>query len=550
MIFLSRDLPSRNAGRQVSAKTVALRNWINDFIIPLCAETNDSRLIKVKGSQHKQLYLPSSRGLVEYFLEYRSMLKNEGTPLLQIASSDLFYATMARDFPYVHTTPLNSFVKCSKCREFEELADRLVHEGFSSDSMEMRSLNHRRSVHNDDQRSERMHYYNLKDLASNPEHLVIIIDGMTKIAFPKGPFTHLWQPFSTLGSISPMGLINHSNGDHMLYTSFGQWPGNQDTVLTVLFDYLRSYFAKITIRPKTLYLHLDNCVPQNKNRIFFAFCAYLVHLGWFERIELSYQITGHTHEDIDQWFSTISASIRGKTFYSFEQFRAFVCNVYRKDPPKIVELTHCYAFANFFQYAANEVENSGILHGFAFSKVDNQVVMEIRARNLQVPWHQQALQVLAELPDQSELCCYEPVLQFDHRQISAMLRGCQCYLPHGSEPFQFWSRYLEDPRAFFFTDPLEDAVRFLCFLFTSVSNPHFHFSTIHSPGFLCIVLDHSALCFCSGARAAPEPPAVPGVDPCGFGGCEASSQLHPQPRPSARRLWNHPRRSHRALQSH
>ena len=61
---------------------------------------------------------------------------------------------------------------------------------------------------------------------------------------------------------------------------------------------------------RVLYLQLDNCSGDNKNRFVLMFCAYLVHIGLFEKVKISFLCVGHTHEDIDQLFSTYVSYLR------------------------------------------------------------------------------------------------------------------------------------------------------------------------------------------------------------------------------------------------
>ena len=58
-----------------------------------------------------------------------------------------------------------------------------------------------------------------------------------------------------------------------------------------------------------LYL-LDNTSGDNKNRYVMAFLAFLVHIRVFEKVKVSFMEVGHTHEDIDQFFSVIANNVR------------------------------------------------------------------------------------------------------------------------------------------------------------------------------------------------------------------------------------------------
>ena len=61
--------------------------------------------------------------------------------------------------------------------------------------------------------------------------------------------------------------------------------------------------------PRRLYLQLDNA-SYNKSAQFLAFLAFLVEMGCFDCIKLSYLIVGHTHEIIDQCFSVLSKYLK------------------------------------------------------------------------------------------------------------------------------------------------------------------------------------------------------------------------------------------------
>jgi hypothetical protein len=61
--------------------------------------------------------------------------------------------------------------------------------------------------------------------------------------------------------------------------------------------------------PQLLYLQLDNG-PDNKSKQSLAFLAYLVEQKIFHCIKVSYLMVGHTHENIDSYFSCISRFIK------------------------------------------------------------------------------------------------------------------------------------------------------------------------------------------------------------------------------------------------
>lgn len=62
--------------------------------------------------------------------------------------------------------------------------------------------------------------------------------------------------------------------------------------------------------PNVLFVQLDNCTRENKNRFFMSYLQCLVHWKVFNEIVASFLPIGHTHEDVDQAFSSTSARLK------------------------------------------------------------------------------------------------------------------------------------------------------------------------------------------------------------------------------------------------
>ena len=57
-------------------------------------------------------------------------------------------------------------------------------------------------------------------------------------------------------------------------------------------------------RRRVLNLQFDNC-GVNKNYLVFVLASMLVYSNQFTAVNVDYMHVGHTHEDIDQWFSVL-----------------------------------------------------------------------------------------------------------------------------------------------------------------------------------------------------------------------------------------------------
>ena len=64
--------------------------------------------------------------------------------------------------------------------------------------------------------------------------------------------------------------------------------------------------------PEKLHVQMDNTKKDNRNNIVYGFLASLVDRGFLQEVELSFLPIGHTHEDIDAFFSRIAKQVKTK----------------------------------------------------------------------------------------------------------------------------------------------------------------------------------------------------------------------------------------------
>ena len=98
--------------------------------------------------------------------------------------------------------------------------------------------------------------------------------------------------------------------------------------------------------PPNLYVQSDNG-PDMHSKQFIAFCAYLVEKGIFHKVKLSFLVVGHTHEDIDQYFSCISRFIKKmlKSVCSVKEYVKALMKTFTTPgciPKDIEEVRYCY----------------------------------------------------------------------------------------------------------------------------------------------------------------------------------------------------------------
>ncbi|KAL3683718.1 hypothetical protein R1sor_001740 [Riccia sorocarpa] len=87
-----------------------------------------------------------------------------------------------------------------------------------------------------------------------------------------------------------------------------------------------------------LYIQLDNSAKDNKNWAMMAFCSELVARGCCKMITMSFLVVGHTHEDVDAFFSKVNAAQAGKDIESLPHFLAVVYHTQSsKAYPRVIQ---------------------------------------------------------------------------------------------------------------------------------------------------------------------------------------------------------------------
>lgn len=68
------------------------------------------------------------------------------------------------------------------------------------------------------------------------------------------------------------------------YYDLLQWPHDCNLTIHILLHVLVELAKQMCSLPEVLYIQLDNCYRENKNRYFFGFCALLVQLKIVKKV--------------------------------------------------------------------------------------------------------------------------------------------------------------------------------------------------------------------------------------------------------------------------
>ena len=79
--------------------------------------------------------------------------------------------------------------------------------------------------------------------------------------------------------------------------------------IDILFLVAKNRPIDLILLPRNLYLQLNNCAKDNKNQFIMVFISMLTLYGVFKKIKVGFLLVGHTHEDIDAYFSHLSKTL-------------------------------------------------------------------------------------------------------------------------------------------------------------------------------------------------------------------------------------------------
>jgi hypothetical protein len=194
--------------------------------------------------------------------------------------------------------------RCGKCRVLQ----RQIHACRGDDQGTRDRLEAKYKGHLILQNFERRFYAHKKNLAiSEPNNfLSCIVDSSSQYVY-NCPYAKSTYKGADPGSNLPQSLtaVYFHGRKFFIYPKSKNIAGGTNWTLHCLMSSLEQLVKESDGQPlpKTLFIQLDNCSGENKNKFVFAFLSSLVTKGMFDSIVVSFLPVGHTHEDVDQVFS-------------------------------------------------------------------------------------------------------------------------------------------------------------------------------------------------------------------------------------------------------
>ena len=259
------------------------------------------------------------------------------------------------------------------------------------------------------------------------------------------------------------------------------WSHGADFVCTILHKHLSSLKESIPSEkwPHTLFLQVDNCWKENKNTTVFRYLGLLVKFGWFKQTYMHSLPTGHTHEDIDQMFSTWNTHYWMSGLSSPVAVTNFLNWAYPDENkrPQFQMVQYCHDFKNWFKKYKTSLKGHSQFRAFKFIlekvQLDLSVSMFYKNNSLEETWkgiqtsNNNGILLFSSFPDISENPLLIPPKPLDLELIKDLIKNPSITNSFETSCTEFYL-YLQSNSTFYL---IEDPPEFLFsfgFFFTQI----------------------------------------------------------------------------------
>ncbi|XP_076090729.1 uncharacterized protein LOC143062813 isoform X2 [Mytilus galloprovincialis] len=346
------------------------------------------------------------------------------------------------EFPNVKVRKHQKMTQCTECAVFKEAFLKKL----SQD--EFKKLEVRRKAHLTLQRIAREKYYKHRTKSQeNPQqYLSLIIDNMdqSKTNLPRFPFVSKADNSLTKLHHHVTGVLCHSLQKAYAFTWTDQFASNCNVTLnclmTVLDDVAKNNGGSL---PPTLYLQADNAAKDNKNNYVLMFLAMLVKAEIVKKIKLSFLMVGHTHEDVDQFFSRISVKCHQQAAVTLPDLHQLISTSVKPMP----SIQHINSLWDFRKLATSDYSLCDFkdIHHFVFRKADDKVTLKFKNWPLHSEPYRE-LDVTNAIPDLDVPSIVEGIQPKFTSIVTNMSGDLQKWMSTGrfmQEHLDWWKDYLE-----------------------------------------------------------------------------------------------------------
>ena len=219
-------------------------------------------------------------------------------------SENYFYAIWKKHCSDIKVRKATRFTKCATCERIRKALLDAIARNLPTDDILQEQAAHHEFIYN-----ERLEYKSKTELAKlRPlEYLSIVVDGADQSAYVLPHFVFDIKGVNGFGmKVHLIGLLQHAQRHVLnLFTMTDEHQKGSNHIIEVVHRFLNRKATEGPL-PKKLFIQMDNCTRENKNKFVMSYLDALVRWGVFDEIEAGFLPVGHTHCDVDQAFSSTS----------------------------------------------------------------------------------------------------------------------------------------------------------------------------------------------------------------------------------------------------
>ena len=368
-----------NTGNQNAVRTttrVVLRTWLDEYIRSAgCANP-------AKDEIHLPVYLNKARLHEEFCSHWKDkQLSKESAPSL-----NTFRNFLSTEYAHVKFLKQTRLGRCTFCLSIPDLKKEC------SNDVDQASLAEAITQHSNLHRIQREFY--AARIATAKEHpsryLHLTFDSPESYHVPQKRPNNSKTAMKIPSEVRATGCINHTTGARYFNFTLPQYPKDANAIISAVYLNIVEYIRDHKEHPAVLWLQLDNCWRENKNRWMPAFMSWLIHMKFFNEVMVSFLLQGHTHIDIDQMFSTLAIYLDKNSCWSFGHLLDVIPNAYRSDTTRPVGryIHKVFNWSGFFAPYLKEMSGHSSPHVFLFRRLpDGNVGMKTKAfHGTSDPW--------------------------------------------------------------------------------------------------------------------------------------------------------------------
>lgn len=364
---------------------------------PKPAPMKESCLSWLRGQWDKAESPPNldSRILPDYtsFQFYTRYMKDPSVPEHEKVKFSRFCVLWHRKFKKLHCKSLTraDFGRCDDCTYFE--TQRKNRHLSDDEHIEMEEA---RDLHLMTQQRERDVYYDHRrigretfagQLPLDQGAVSLIVDFMEQaktdlphfVRSPKG----LKEEMENALPLAVLGILVHGYRHYAFVVP--PWVGaGADTIIECISQVLADLPAQ---HARKLYIQFDNAT-ENKCRATFGFLGSLVHSHRFDEVEVGCLLVGHTHEDVDQWFSVLGDKLKPTVFVTPEEL-GYLLRTAHSDPALKANVRHLKYRHNFTEWLDGSTSKFGgekVPHAFHIFRNNGEVYLEYKLLAAMPKW--------------------------------------------------------------------------------------------------------------------------------------------------------------------